>query len=79
MILLLSIRVYSCLSNSNCTNHTKQKNKKKKLLRKRNYVKLESMFSKHEYLLNIDYFVIPELNVEASAYNAVFAQIIVKR
>ena len=56
-----------------------KKIRKKKLLRKRNYVKLESMFSKHEYLLNIDYFVIPELNVEASAYNAVFAQIIVKR
>ena len=37
------------------------------------------MFSQHEFLLNIDYFVIPELNVETSSYNVVFPQIIVKR
>ena len=36
------------------------------------------MFSQHEFLLNRGYFVIPELNIKTSSYNAVFAQIIVK-
>ena len=31
---------------------------------KRNYVKLDFMFSQHEFLLNPGYFVIPELNIK---------------
>ena len=45
-----------------------KKIKEKKLLHKKSDVKLDFMFSQHEFFLNRGYFDIPEFNIETSSF-----------